>query len=250
MPELAADHGERQPEVDSRPLREHERVAARDQVDEREHVRDDLQVRGEAEWPNVEDLVSHRREQRHVCVDDALVSAHDHRDVARRRAVRATGHRSFERRDAFRDRDLGEPQKLAPIVGAHVDPRRAGTERREDTVRALDDRRDRVRRRQARDDRVRPAGCRRRRIRPRRTRVLEASCRGTVEVVHESANPARSEARREVTAESTDADEADAHQPTGSSAGVRCSSSPSYGWRSATSSSSSTPRPGPVGGIT
>ena len=36
----------------------------------------------------------------------------------------------------------------------------------------------------------------------------------------------------------------------GRTRGVRCSSSSSYGWRAATSSSSSTPRPGVVGGIT
>ena len=36
----------------------------------------------------------------------------------------------------------------------------------------------------------------------------------------------------------------------GPNSGVRCNSSSSYGWRAATSSSSSTPRPGAVGGIT
>ncbi len=74
-------------------------------------------------------------------------------------------------------------------------------------------------------------------------------------IVHREREAPGEHARGEVAAEVAETDEADVHGESGRTVcspgrGSRCSCVPTYGWASATASSSSMPRPGAVGGMT
>jgi hypothetical protein len=103
-------------------------------MDEREHVRDHLEVGGVSELTDMEDAPTDGLEEWHVSVGYGLVTANDDRDVADRGAVNAAGDGRFERRDPDLGRCGGEPQELVPIVRAHVDPGPAMRQRGKDTV--------------------------------------------------------------------------------------------------------------------
>ena len=209
-------------QVEARSLREHERLAAGDEVDEREHVGDHLEVGGATERTDMEDATAHRLEERHVRCCHSLVAAHDHRDLTGRRPLDAAGDGCLERRDPDLGCCLGKSQQLVPVVRAHVDPGAPARQSGEDTVVGFECRRDRRRRRKAGDHDVDRPGELRAGVGPAGARGLETPGRTSVEVVYDQREPGAHEAGGEVSTQPSDADEADAHQSrTGSSAGVR-----------------------------
>ena len=177
------------------------------------------------------------------------VAADDHRDLARRGEVHAAGHRRLERRDplarAASSASRSSSCRSFVLMSIHVPPWR---ERRQHTVRALDDRRHGGRRGQARDHGVR-AVARRAPAKPPTSAPASTSAsrpRSASRSCTDEREPGTQQARREVAAEATDADEADASpsrpaRRRASDAARRRRT----GWPRATSSSSSTPRPGP-----
>ena len=209
-------------QVEASPLREHERIPAGDEVDERKHVGDHLEVGRATERADMEDATAHRLEERHVRCCHDLVAADDHRDLTCRRQMDAAGDGCLERRDPDLVCCLGKSQQLVPVVRAHVDPGAPARQPGEDTVLGFECRRDRRRRRKARDHDVDRPGELRAGVGPAGARGLETLGRTSVAVVYDQREPGTHEAGGEVSAQPPDADEADAHQPTtGSSAGVR-----------------------------
>ena len=209
-------------QIEARPLREHERLSAGDEVDERKHVGDHLEVRGATERADMEDATSHRLEERHVRCCHDLVAADDHRDLTRRCQMDAAGDGCLERRDPELVCCLGKSQQFMPVVRAHVDPCAPGRQPGEDAVLGFECRRHRSRRRKACDHDVDRPGELRARVGPAGARGLEAFSSTSVAVVYDQGEPGTHEAGGEMSAEPPDPDEADAHQPTtGSSAGVR-----------------------------
>ena len=167
-------------------------------MDESEHVRDHLEVRGAAERSDVEDPSAHRLEERPLSVEHRLVAADDDRDLARRGEVHAARDGRLERCDSVLVRQRRQTQELVAVVRAHVDPRRAVPQRREHTVVSCDDARDDFGRRKTRDHRVGCAGGLRRRSRGLRTSRGKTTNGLVVTIVDDDVEPAFDEARREV----------------------------------------------------
>ena len=202
-----------------------------------------------AERPDVEHAPPHRLEHG-ACARTAGVAADDHRDLAGRRVVDAAGDRRLERRDAALARARRAARARAGRSCSCRSRWRRGASPQH-AVLALNHRRDRGGRREARDRAVRISATPRRVSGPARAVLQRAGAAAGSRSWTVSSTPARRRLRGEMAAEPADADEGDPHgKPSGrrrvrGGARHRCT-----GCRPATSSSSSTPRPGSVGGST
>ena len=227
-------------------------------MDEGQHVGDDLDHRGRAERPHVEDLAAHRLERRPVRLEERRVAADQHGDLAGRGEMHAAGDRAIPAcatplaaASAARRRTSSRPSVLISI---QVPP---GLQAGEDAIGTAEHLLRHGGRRQAGDDRVALAWPAPRRIGPGRARLDMALGEPRFEVVDrraESRRAAGSPAR--CAAEMAEADIAVAHVVMvhrglrALSVISRCSLCRCRDARSATSSFSSMPRPGSVGGMT
>jgi hypothetical protein len=83
-------------------------------MNEGQHVGDHLDDRGIAERPHVKNLVSHRLQRRQVQIEQVLVAARQHGDLALGGQMHAAGHRQFHGAHALFGGDRPEPQDLVP----------------------------------------------------------------------------------------------------------------------------------------
>jgi len=177
---------------------------------------------------DVEHPSTHCLEERHVRGRDLGIAPDDDGDLAGRGEVHSSRDGRLERCDPSLVRQPGEAQKLTAVVRAHVDPSRSGSHRRQRPAVPFENRRHRRRCGQARDEDVDVTCELRRSCCPGRAGRLELGGGCAFEIGDAELEPGSEEARRERSTKPPDADESDAHQSTtGTSSGVRCSSSPS-----------------------
>ncbi len=86
----------------------------------------------------MEDRVTDRPQQRQVGRERLRGSTHEHRDLSGCGLVDAAGHRSLEHAAALLGDERREPEQLAAIVRAGIDPRRALGQAGEEPVGAGD----------------------------------------------------------------------------------------------------------------
>ena len=125
---------ERFGQVEPTALGQHERLTTGHQVDEGEHVGDDLDDRGAAERAHVEDGVADGFEQVTMLLEDRFVAAHQHGDIAFGCLVHTAGDGAFEHVEPALDGHGAKPHRFVAIVGAHVDPGAALAKAAEDAV--------------------------------------------------------------------------------------------------------------------
>ena len=213
------DGVERLREVEPAALGEHERLAAGDEMDEGQHVGDDLDDARLAELAHVEDLAAHGFERGPMRLEHGLFAADQDRDLALRREVHPARHRTLEGRHALPGGERRDALDLALIGGAHLDPGAAAAQTLQHAVRPRQHGVRRRRRRQAGDHAVDLLGERPRRIRPDAARVEQRLRRIAVQVVHHHLETGATQARREMFAEIAEADVPVLHLVT---PGLRC----------------------------
>ncbi len=96
-----ADDLESRGEIDAAALGQHQRLARGDEVDEGEHVGDDLDHRGRADRADVEDAPPHRRQRGPVALEQLRLAADDDGDLAGLGQMHAAGDGTLQGGDAF-----------------------------------------------------------------------------------------------------------------------------------------------------
>ena len=165
-----------------------------------------------AERPDVKDRPPYRLERGAVALEHRGFAADDDGDFARGRLVDAARHRRLEGEHALFRRDRREALDRIRIVGAHLDPGRAGRETGEHALGAGQHPLGDGRGGQAGEDRVDRLGERARGIRPGRAGGEQRLGRLRVDVVHPEAEAAAPEAGGERPAETAQSDEAVSHR--------------------------------------
>ncbi len=135
----ARGRGDRPPglaKIKAGAFRQHQRLGVGDEVDEGEHVGDHLDHRGGAQRTHVKELAADRLQGRFVLLEQRLVAAGEHRDLALGGKVDAAGHRCFQCLDAVLGGNLGEPQRLVATERRILDPGAALLQPGEQSVRA------------------------------------------------------------------------------------------------------------------
>ena len=109
-------------EIEPALLRQHQRLAGGDEVDEGQHVGDDLDHRRRADRAHQERARTHRFDCFAVALVEGGVAADQCRDFSRGREVDATGDGALQRLDAPRGGKRRETDNFVAAVGRHLDP--------------------------------------------------------------------------------------------------------------------------------
>ena len=192
-------------EVDAGAFGEHQGLAAGHEVDEGQHVGDDLDDRGRAQGPHVDDLDADRPEDRGEPGGEVGIAAGEHGDLATGREVHAAGNRGLEGPNAAGRRQFGECPDVVPAKGGKLDPGGPPGQRLEDLG---EDRPGCSRRGQAGQHRVAVTGERAGTRRPASAECQMPVGPALVPVVNDEIKPGPGEAGGEMAAELAQADKA------------------------------------------
>jgi hypothetical protein len=192
---------ERLRQIETAFLGEHKRFARRKEVNERQHISDDLDQRSLAERANVENLAAHRFKRGPMFGEKLRIPTDDDRNIARRRPMNAAGDRRFKRHNSAGARQSGHFLEFGSVVRAHLNPGSAWLQTGQNAALARQHLQRDARRGQAGDHGVDPFSDGLGVGRPMRAVSDEARGRGLIDVCDGDIEPLAHQAAGEVPSE-------------------------------------------------